>query len=202
MATLATKTLEFIGTSLWGFRPNLMKDIVDIHGGRKSIVWFMKNMPKYESILKKWGAERTHLMAVAISGLNGCQYCTYGHALSFQLHYFRNKNQLFPIDEQEMMNFNIKTEEQIVGILNHAFDETRLEQEKQDLHRLLILKTSPEAATSEDDHHINHLVRMFQFLNSCGISKQTTPDFAHDPINKDSELYTKYSQMRSTAIKD
>ncbi len=197
MKILAIKVLEFIGNSLWGFRPNLMKDIVEIHGGWKSIIWFAKNMPKYERVLKKIGPERTHLLAVAISGINGCQYCTYGHALSFHLHYFKNKKQLFPIDEQKMMKFDTKNEQQIIDTLNNAFDSTGLVQEKEDLQRLIDLKDNPDLATSENDHRINHLIKMFEFLNTCGIKNQTLPDLAHDPINKNSKLYQQYQKAKS-----
>jgi len=199
MKNLIVSILEYIGTSLWGFRPNLMKDIVEVNGGWKSLVWFASNMPKYEKILKKWGAERTHLLIVAISGINGCPYCTYGHALAFQLHYYANKNHLFPIDEHEMMDFNSKNEQQITDALNNAFDATNLIQEKKDLHRLLELKNAPELAKDENDHRINHLVQMFAFLNICGIEKQTIPDHAHDPINKNSALYEKYKKERASA---
>lgn len=196
MKKLAVNILESVGNSLWGFRPLLMKDIVDINGGWKSLTWFVRNMPKYEKILKKWGAERTHLLAVAISGINGCPYCTYGHALSFQLHYFKNKDKLFPIDEEEMMNFNLKDEQQIIESLNDAFDMTNLTQEKKDFQRLLELKSAPELTTNEYDNNINHLVQMFAFLNSCGIKKETKPDFAHDPINKNLALYERYKKAR------
>ena len=199
MNQFATGALELIGKCLWGFRPNLMKDIVEIHGGSKSIIWFAKNMPKYEAILKKWGAERTHLLAVAISGINGCQYCTYGHALSFQLHYFKNKSILFPIDENEMMEFNNKDERYIIETLNKAYEETGLKKEKMDLYRLMALSTSPYLSTNDDDDHIKHLIEMFKFLNMCGIEKQTSPDYAHDPINKNSELYEQYLKARKKA---
>ncbi len=198
MKILAIKILEFIGNSLWGFRPHLMKDIVEIHGGWKSIVWFAKNMPKYERIKKEIGSERAHLLAMTISGINGCPYCTYGHALSFQLHYFKNKKQLFPIDEQEMMKFNTKNEQQIVDTLNNAFDATSLVQEKKDLQRLIDLKNQPDLVTSNNDHRINHLVKMFEFLNMCGIKNQTLPDFAHDPINKNSKLYQQYQEAKTS----
>lgn len=197
MKTLSIKILEFIGKSLWGFRPHLMKDIVEIHGGWKAITWFIKNIPKYEKIIKEIGAERTHLLATAISGINGCQYCTYGHALSFQLHYFQNKKQLFPIDEYEMKKFNTQNELQIVDTLNKAFDSTNLTQEKEDLQRLIDLKNQPDLTKDENDHRINHLIKMFGFLNTCGIQSKTLPDMAHDPINKNSKLNQQYLKARS-----
>ncbi len=201
MKKLATNLLEFIGTSLWGFRPNLMKDIVGIHGWRKSLFWFMKNMPKYEKTLKKWGPERTHLLVVAISGINGCPYCTYGHGLAFQLHYFKNKKRLFPIDEVEMMNFNTKEATAVLETLKKAIAQSSLFHPKKDLARFIELKQDPTLATSEDDQKILHLIKMFAFLNVCGIEKQTPKDAAHDPINKDLVLLEAYRKERAAASK-
>lgn len=197
MTQLTTGVLELIGNSLWGFRPNLMKHIVEIHGSSKSILWITKNMPKYQAILKKWGPERTHLMAVAISSINGCKYSIYGHALSFQLHYFKNRKSLFPISEKEMMNFDANNTQQIIEVLSQAYDATGLAQEKMDLYRLMTLSTSPYISNNEDDNNINQLVEMFDFLNICGKEKRTMPDYAHDPINKNTALYNEYLNARS-----
>ena len=81
-------TLEQIGKKLWGFKPALMHDIVAQHGALRSVGWFARNMPRYERILAEWGPIRTHLVASVASALNGCPYCTYGHAYAMELHYF------------------------------------------------------------------------------------------------------------------
>ncbi|MEL6880694.1 MAG: hypothetical protein AAGM27_03155 [Cyanobacteria bacterium J06554_3] len=77
--------LETLGDQLWGFRPNLMAPFVVQKGAFPAVFWFLKNMPKYERILESWGPIRTHLLATEISTLNGCAYCTHGHAYAFQL---------------------------------------------------------------------------------------------------------------------
>lgn len=199
--TLATNILELFGKMLWGFKPLLMKDIVDIHGGWKSLSWFASNIPKYEKILKIWGAERTHAMAVAISGINGCPYCTYGHALSFQLHYYKNKQELFPIDEHDMTEFSAKNSDQIIKDLEDAYNLTGLFQEKQDLHRMIELKDHSEMVKDDNDNKIDHMVNVFAFLNSCGIEKKTKRDHASDPINKNTALYKEYQKARTSKNK-
>jgi len=143
---------------------------------------------------------RTHLLATTISCIYGCQYCIYGHALSFQLHYFDKKGKLFPIDEKEMMLLSEKNENEIVQILNDAFDSTGLVKEKEDLKRLMELMKNIELVQKEDDQRINHLIEMFSFLNSCGIEKQTAPDFAHDPIQKNRKLHQQYINRKDRKL--
>ena len=52
---IATKFLEMIGSALWGFKPNLMRHIVEQHGALRSLGWFVRNMPSYERTLQQWG---------------------------------------------------------------------------------------------------------------------------------------------------
>lgn len=196
MKRIAVSMLEFVGKTLWGFRPNLMKDIVEIQGAWKSIVWFVKKMPGYEKIFKEWGPERVHLLAVTISSISGCPYCTYGHALSFQLYFFNNRNTLFPIDEFEMKDFNGMEEQQIVDTLNRLCDETNLLEQKKDIKRFLELKGNHEIAKDKYDYQIIHLIELFAVLNFCGIKGGTIPDQAHTPINKDRALFKRYRQAR------
>jgi len=190
------KILNFIGNTLWGFRPNLMSDIVEINGGWKSVGWFIKNMPNYERVLKAWGAERTHLMAVGISSLTGCPYCTYGHAYSFQLNYFKNRAKLFPVDEHEMVKFNALSESELINTLNDLYDSHGFEESKSDINRYMILKDKPELAESKDDKRILQLIEVFKLLNFCGIKNKTESDFAHSPINKDVENKRNYEEAR------
>ena len=200
MNRIAVYMLEFAGNTLWGFRPNLMKDIVEVQGAWKSLVWFVTKMPGYEKILKEWGAERVHLLAVAISSISGCPYCTYGHALSFQLHYFNNNKILFPIDEFEMKDFNSKSQQQIVETLNSLCDENNLVQQKIDLERFLQLKEDPKDAKEKHDYQIIHLIELFAVLNTCGIKGGTIPDQAHSPINKNVELFKTYRRAREESV--
>lgn len=194
--SIATTILEAIGKKLWGFKPNLMKDIVEQRGGASSVIWVVKNLPKFEKILKEWGPVRTHLLVSTISGINGCPYCTYGHGYAAQLHYFKQTGQLFPIDEHEMMNFNSKEEKEIVTCLKDAYEKTNLKTELADLDRMLELKSNPALTSTKDDKYILQLINLFELLNSCAIKSNTKEDAAHDPINKDTALIKRYTSAR------
>ncbi len=199
--TLADKagqaTLERVGKTLWGFRPNLMHDIVDRHGPMKSVGWFARNMPYYERILRDWGPIRTHLVATIASTLNGCRYCTYGHAYALELHYFATHDRLMAADEREIESWCSLDDHEVEVRFRRLLFDSSLEEELPVLNRLLELRSGAEPASSTDDRYTAHLLSMFDFLNSCGIGAATATDEAHDPINKDVDLRRRYDERRS-----
>ena len=200
--------LTGVSSKLWDLRANLMEDIVDQHGPVRSVSWFAKNMPAYEKILSEWGPLRTHFIATALSVVNGCEYCAYGHAYAFQLHYFEQQDRLYSISEHDMIKL-INTGD---GDDAAPDEERRQEAAKQALAQSLIDSGLPDEVPmmerafelrdsrdpqSEDDKRLLHLADMFLFLNSCGIKGGAVPDGAHDPINKNRELQERYREVRA-----
>ena len=198
----AIKLLEMPGQVLWGFKPNLMRSIGEQHGAAKALTWFVRNMPRYEKTVKDWGPIRTHLLVTEISVLNGCPYCTYGHAYALQLHYFKETGQLLPVDENEMVAWHTLSEAEAIGQFRSLIQSSKLIGEHQTLGRMLVLRQDNEQPASKEDDQILHLVKMFSFLNQCGISGKTRLDQAHDAINKDAALRKPFSllQRRGTEI--
>src|SRR5205823_10610419 len=82
---------------------NLMPAIVEQRGAGAALVWFVKNMPRYESTLKACGPIRTHAVCTAISVSNGCAYCVRGHALALQLHVLRARERLLSLDDDQIV---------------------------------------------------------------------------------------------------
>lgn len=196
---IAVNVLEQIGHGLWGFKPNLMRHIVEQHGAVNSIFWFVRNMPTYENTLKQWGPIRTHLLAAGISVLNGCPYCTYGHAYALQLHYFKKYGRLLPIDENEMVAWHRLAEADGVAHFRSLIQATDLAEEGPIFERMLVLRQGSEHAGSKDDRKVMHLISMFGYLNRCGINGGTKPDQAHDPISKERSLRDTYHHLRAEA---
>lgn len=198
---IAVNILESIGTHLWGFKPNMMRHFVLEYGALKSVMWFVKHMPKYEKILKKWGPVRTHLVATVLSTLHGCEYCTYGHAYALQLQYFKHNNKLFPLDESELINLHTLPEVEVFNRISAALTEAGLESEMELLNRIGPLREqSPAAQQNQNDEYLLHLMSMFSVLNTCGIKRQVVPDEAHDPINKDKPIRERYAAARAETV--
>lgn len=194
---ITTKLLETIGQVLWGFKPNLMAHIAEQHGAIKSISWFAQNMPTYEKILKEWGPISTHLLATEISVLNSCPYCTYGHIYALELHYLKEKGNLMPRDEDDIVAWHALAEPDVIDNFRELINSADLGDEMPILDRMLLLRKGVQKPVSSQDYQILHLVQMFGFLNTCGVKGNTNPDQAHDPINKDMALQNEYKRLRS-----
>lgn len=205
----ATAILEMVGNQLWGVKPRLMVHFVDQHGAGGALLWFLRHMPRYERILKNRGPLRTHLLSSAISTSNGCGYCTFGHAYAFQLHYLKNHNRLFPLDEADIIALHEQGLTAQISKLAEALEVAQIPDEIPPLRRLeRLLKrrsidssvegkvSEHENTTDTQDADIEHLIKMFADLNACGINAQVLPDEAHDPINKNAELRARYQSLR------
>ncbi len=192
--------LEALGDHLWGFKPNLMADFVHQQGALPALFWFAKNMPLYERILEEWGPISTHLLAAALSTLNGCQYCTHGHAYALELHYLQQNDKLFPLSKGEIVELHRFTEEDILERLEQALIEADLFEEILPLKRLAELRQDRSLAATASDADLLHLIQMFDTLNACAITSNTPTDSAHDPIGKDRALRDRYTALRRAQL--
>ncbi|WP_156993855.1 hypothetical protein [Pseudonocardia acaciae] len=193
-----TAVLERVCAYLWGFPPRLMGPIAAQLGSLRALGWFVWNMPRYQRTLKVFGPVRTHLLCTTISLINGCRYCSHGHAYAFELAYLREYGRLFPLSEQAIDLLRGLSpgvvRRRMVGIVQSA----GLHGEVRWLERAAILTTADDPRpTDRDDVRIVHLVRMFRVLNSAGMASKTEPDGdAHSPLNKDIALKLRYARLR------
>ena len=191
--------LQGLTTMLWGHPPLLLPEIVEHLGGAGALSWFLKNLPRYESLMKVWGPLRTHLLCIEASLVNGCSYCTYAHAYAFQLHYFKREGRLFPIDEHGMVALRESDDDALRARWQEALTEAGLDEEQKLFDRLWRIKFEGEPASDKVGAGIRHILNMFEMLNFCGVIAQTPFDHAHDPINKDEALKKKYAEARLAA---
>lgn len=197
-----TVTLLLEGTCklLWGFPPRLLEPTVGQLGAGAALRWFARNMPRYERTLAAYGEIRTHLLCLAISLVNGCQYCTYGHGYALQLAYLREHGRLFPLGELELQRLCGLPPAAIRHDLVGATQRAALHTDTRHLERVLTLTlTEDPQPTDEDDLRLIHLVRMFETLNSVGVSQKVEPDQAHSPLNKDYALKRRYDALRGVS---
>ncbi len=194
---ISISIMEGICNDKWGFDPLLMQDIVAQHGAIKPLFWLARNMPKYEKTLREWGPIRTHIVGGAISTINSCPYCVHGHMYSFQLHYLDIYKKTFPVNEKAMTDFCYLED---IDVIASAWRETLLvgglEEEVPFVERAVALIKGAKPTKDKTDRITVHLIKMFEFLNACGVNGNTPPDEAHDPINKDMALKARYAQMR------
>jgi hypothetical protein len=195
----AVAILSRITTMLWGRPPLLLTEIVDHLGAFGALRWFARNLPPYESLLKKWGPVRTHLLCTEASLLNGCSYCTHAHAYAFELHYFKQRGRVFPIDEHAIVALRENDDEILRTTWKEALERASLPEESALFDRLWRIKFEGEPASDEVGAGMRHLLGMFETLNFCAIGGLTPLDHAHDPINRDEDLKRRYAEARLAA---
>jgi hypothetical protein len=193
---IATAILEGIGERLWGFRPRLMRHIVEDRGAVGSLLWFLANMPGYERTLAAEGALRMHLWCTAISIDNGCAYCTYGHGLALELAYLRDRGGVFAMDERALVGLVTKDRVERRASLVAAIAASGIAGEVAAVERLWTLKDGAVPVT-RSNRRMARLLSMFIVLNTCGRDGCVAPDEAHDPLNKDVALKERYRALRA-----
>jgi hypothetical protein len=195
----AVRVLEGLGHRLWGFPPKLMRPIVERLGAVEALVWFVRNMPRYERTLRVLGPLRTHMACTLISLHNGCRYCSFGHAYAVELLYLRERGTLFPLDAGTVSDWiglePAELRRRMIDVLQRA----DLHGEALWVDRTLALASGAQRPVEADEARIAHLVSMFAVLNKVGIAAAVEPDEAHDPINKDHELKARHSALRRSA---
>lgn len=196
----AVAVLEGIPKHLWGFPPRLMPVLVERLGPVRAVSWFLWNMPRYERTLKAFGGVRTHLLSVAISLINGCRYCTFGHAYALELIYLRDCGKLLPLDEHAITELRGVERDELRRRLAEVLQQADLDAEVPWIDRLIALATDARKPADRDDARIVHLIRMFGVLNACGIAGDVIPDQAHDPLNKDDALKERYAKLRAESV--
>jgi hypothetical protein len=194
---LAVAMLEGIAKRLWGFRPRLMPVIVENLGAARALGWFACNMPRYEWTRRTFGPFRTHLLTTAVSLVNGCRYCTFGHAYALQLTYLRDRDDLFPLDEHTITALLRLSTADIRDRLVNAAQSAGLGSEVPWIDRTFALAVGTQQPVDRDDSRLAHLVRMFGVLNACAIAGDVVPDEAHDPANRDRALKDSYARRRA-----
>ncbi len=196
------RVVESVGNALFGFRPNVLEDVVGEHGALSGVSWFIRHMPRYRLILKSWGALRTHLVTTVIAVTGGSPSCAGGHALAFQLHYLKHFDQLFTLDEAELLALSSIDEEEAIDKLFDALRLDGLQREIPVLQRLMELHAGASAHSAEDSDLL-HLMSMFAavaHLKSDDASfAKGDDDGTHDPINRDETLRARYAQLRKRA---
>ncbi len=194
----ATWILTAIGRHKWGMVAVIMPSIVDHLGPAGALLWIARNMPEYERALVELGPLRANFLCCVASILNGCAYCTYAHGRAFELHFFAERGELFPLDEQELVSLASLSDDEVAQRLGAALEEASLREEMTLYRRLYALKLGG-AEPGPGDRYLVHAIKMFDVLNRCAIESRVAIDEAHDGINKDDALKARYAEARLRA---
>jgi hypothetical protein len=193
--------LEALGEHRWGYPPKMMAPAVAQLGAFGALRWFAGNLPRYQRTLTSLGEVRTHLLCLAISLINQCEYCSVAYAYALQLAYLHEHGHLFPLDERQLAHLRGEPPALIRHRLIEAAQHAGLHADIRWLDRTVtLLLGTDRRPTDPDDVRIAHLVEMFSQLNAIAITGGIGPDEAPTPLIKNGALKSRYAHLRATAI--
>jgi hypothetical protein len=197
----AVGLLEALGEHRWGYPPRMMAPAVGQLGAVGALYWFTCNMPRYGRTLKSFGEICTHLLCLAISLINDCEYCSVAYAYALQLAYLHKYGRLFPLDERAIEELRGGTPALIRHRLIEAAQQAGLHADVRLLDRAVtLLLATDRRPTDPEDVRIAHLVTMFSRLNSIAIAGGIYPDEAPTPLNKNRALKSYYASLRAPRL--
>ncbi|GAA5134085.1 carboxymuconolactone decarboxylase family protein [Pseudonocardia adelaidensis] len=194
---LVTRLLEGLCRAMWGFAPRMIPHVVRNLGPGRSVLWFAANMPRLLWTMHVLGPVRTHLAAVTISLHNGCTYCAYGHAFALELVYLRDRGRLFPVSARTLATWQDLPPRELAQRMRRVLQEAGLHAETLWVDRTLLLATGVTRPVDADEARIAHLVRMLGRMNRIAVEAGIEPDEAQNPLNKNTALKLRYTQLRA-----
>ncbi|MBC3195018.1 hypothetical protein H7X46_28590 [Pseudonocardia sp. C8] len=193
---MAVRLVGSACTALWGYTPGVIPAMVASMGSGPALRWFAANFPRFLVTQRVLGPVRTHLAGLTISLTNGCVYCAYGRAHALELIYLRDRGRLFPLDARTLDGWIGLSRREIRQRLRSVLEEAGLHAEVIWVDRTLALLDGG-APIDSDERRIAHLCRMVGTMNEIAVAAGTTPDGAHDPVNKDAELKARLADAQT-----
>ncbi len=144
---------------------------------------------------------------VGFAGLmNGCGFCGVGHNLTANVLLYQEDESIFPIDEQEVPRLQRLSDDDLMAEFEGRLENTKYASVLTLLQRMYALRNETADGTTEDDTYLLLALDMWLVNNECTISigldiePEQVPIFAK--FSRDSELYARYREARSTAAKN
>lgn len=157
------------------------------HGGEMTRCWKL--------LVEQFGTRNAHLLAAFGSFWNGCGYCASGHLLGHNLLLFREKGELYALDEHRLEELMRLPDREVMALLRREL-ASHPEQLKL-LERQFELKQGAVPSQAED-HALSLANALYEWINECSIVVEGSgPPF--DPVAKDKALCERYAQARAQA---
>ncbi len=153
----------------------------------------------YDGLFERWGPLRTHLLASSLSALNGCRSKTQKHIRSFQLHYFKARGRLFPIDEAEFLALTEAGPDEMIESLVAHLVRANLAEETDPLRRTFELYVFPSKAKDGRDGRLMELIEILSAAGDDSHAEASPTDMDYDAIVSDADLSARYDALRQQA---
>lgn len=172
------------------------EELVGYHGIFGYIAYARATYPIWFQLADFFTERDANLVASFASFWNGCDYCAYGHLYAYNLMYFQETGQLFPVDEQEVLELLSLRDTQIIETLKGRLAAPEHARAREFLERQYELKLGKAVATTKTDEMLNKSLAYYDWVNECSIMSDA-PAPPLGTVGRNKALMKRYAEARS-----
>ncbi|MCA9657325.1 MAG: hypothetical protein KC486_03205 [Myxococcales bacterium] len=154
---------------------------------------------------RELGERDAHMLIGFASLWNGCMICALGHIYAANLAHFRDRGELFPLDEVELRRaMQTATDAEILAYVEErltATDDARLLELLRHLYAIKRADTAAPDAVDRDTELLHAVASAYDWLNHCTIyaEGEEPPVIAYSQLNRHYRLRSRYARARAAA---
>lgn len=176
-----------------------MAEMVRIHGIRRGLVFASATQRANELVTGRYGIRDGQILIGLAAMWNGCVFCSRGHVWAANLYHFRERGELFALDDAEVLPMQqLPDQEALARVLGTlaAPEHARL---RELIERQFHLKRGDATGESEEDRYLRVSIATWDWISECSIGTQPDQVFPPDPIARDRDLCERYLRARGRA---
>lgn len=185
-----------VGDLFMGYTVGFAEELVRQHGLGGLVKFSRATLGVLEDLIRALGESDAHLLSAFASFWNGCEYCTYGHVLAHNLHWYHETQRLFPLDEQDVTALMRRSDDEVAAELRRLLAQPEHASKLARLEALARVRAGEVAQppTAEQQLMLRCLA-MYDWVNECSIVADA-PSPPLGPIAKDKDLRRRYDEAR------
>jgi len=189
------KAMKPLATFSEGFWIDFGEEIVRAHGISGFFKWAKITGDIQAELQAEVGVMHNHLLSAFSSLLNGCDYCGFGNLLAFNMHWLKERGELFPIPEFDGLRLLKFSYEELYDEVAKLLEGEQYEHERRLVLRQMDLKLGRVQVETDEDRVLQRSLHLYDFINECSIVVDApAPPLGH--ISKEKGLLQKYREMR------
>ncbi len=127
---------------------------------------------------------------------NGCTYCSRTHTAAANCYYFKDKGELFPISEDDIIDLQRMSDEDAMARIEELLKDEKYAETRSILRRQYEMKRMVRTPENRDDEIIDMANAAWDWATECSIVVSRDPVPPISPIGKDKALVARYRAAR------
>ncbi len=150
-------------------------------------------LKQYEKI---YGSFIIQLLTGLSAMWTGCTYCSVGHILTANLHWYKDHGELTGLDEGLIYWLQRKTDDDVHAYLRQVFVGKKHVRKLELIERLYAIRAMEEEGETDDDDFLRAAAATWDWVNECSIRLDPVQVPPMDKLGKDRKLLLRYEKER------